>query len=307
MKKTKVAKILLISVIALLILDSGSAALQGSGAPNTCQVSGAFHQNLVSAVIGPSITLVSINAGGTNETIVTGTFRNNEYVDVYGVATATVTVNETYNEKLSSNRTLVPAQGTTEITITFNDLAFQRYYSCLMTFTPDPFATPIQSGTNPRATVPASSANGTNYSSIGIAIISITLIAVGAVTGFMMFKKMRFSEQKLKRFTSSEYQNWILQRLGGHASSGLDARKGIDGFTGTNVPIMIKQSDNIGKLQVQNFMNSIIQARARNGIIVAFGFDGEAQAACDRARMNRIEIKLATIKELIERKETALL
>jgi hypothetical protein len=40
---------------------------------------------------------------------------------------------------------------------------------------------------------------------------------------------------------------------------------------------------------------------------VAFGFDTEAQAASSRARMNRIEIKLVTVKELIERKETALL
>jgi hypothetical protein len=54
-------------------------------------------------------------------------------------------------------------------------------------------------------------------------------------------------------------------------------------------------------------MNAIIQLRARNGIIVAFGFDTEAQAAASRAKMNRIEIKLVTVKELIERKETVLL
>ncbi len=312
MKTNKVAKILLISVIVLLTVSCASAALQGSEASNAGKVTSTFQQVFVSAQVIPNVTLESIQAGGTNVTIVTGTFRNNEYVDVYGVATATVTVNGTYNEKLSSSRTLVPAQGTTAITITFDDLAFQRYYSCLMSFVGEPIGGSTQSGTetaNPTATVPLSggSTGSANYSSVGIAVISIALIGIVSIAGFMMFKKMRFSEQKVRRFTSSEYQNWILQRFGGHASSTLDSRKGIDGFTGANVPIMIKQSDNIGKLQVQNFMNAIIQTRARNGIIVAFGFDTEAQAASSRARMNRIEIKLVTVKELIERKETVLL
>lgn len=279
---------------------------------NASQRSSTFNQFLASAQIAPSVTLVSVQTGGTNTTIVTGTFKNNEYEDIYGIATATVTTNDTFTEKLSSSRTTIPAQGTTTITITFDDIPFQPYYSCLMSFAPEFITGPTESGTqttNPNGTAPGSSnsTGGANNSTIIIAIISIALIAVLSVTGFMMFKKMRFSEQKVRRFTSTEYQNWILKRLGGHASSALDSRKGIDGFTGSNEPIMIKQSDNISKLQVQNFMNAIIQIRARNGIVVAFGFDTEAQTAASRARMNKIEIKLVTVKQLIESKETVLL
>ena len=311
-KKTEVVKLLLISVIVLLTLNCASTAFQGPKATITGQRTSTFQQVLASAQVEPSVSLLSVQTGGTNVTIVTGTFRNNQYEDVYGIATATVTVNDTFSEKLSSSRTLIPAQGTATITITFDDIAFKPYYSCIMSITAEYASSPTESGTqtaNPNPTAPASagSKGGANYSSIIIALISVALIAVVSFTGFMMFKKTRFSEQKVRRFTSSEYQNWIMKRLGGHASSALDYRKGIDGFTGDNVPMMIKQSDNIGKLQVQNFMNAIIQSRARNGIIVAFGFDAEAQVAASRARMNRIEIKLVTVKELIERKETILL
>ena len=311
-KNLKVVKFLLISAIVLLTLNCASTSLQSPRAISNGQRSSTFQQVLVSAQIAPSVSLVNVQTGGTNTTIVTGTFKNNEYEDIYGIATATVTTNDTFTEKLSSSRTTIPAQGTITITITFNDLPFKPYYSCLMSFAPEFFTGPTDSGTqtaNPNAPTSGSGSSngGANNSSIIIAIISIAVIAVVSVTGFMAFKKMRFSEQKVRRFTSSEYQKWILQSLGGHASSALDSRKGIDGFTGANVPILIKQSDNIGKLQVQNFMNAIIQLRARNGIIVAFGFDTEAQAAASSAKMNRIEIKLVTVKELIERKETVLL
>jgi hypothetical protein len=311
-KNIKVVKFLLISVIVFLTLNCASTTLQDPRTISPSQRSSVFQHVFASAQIAPDVTLVNVQTGGTNTTIVTGTFKNNEYEDIYGIATATVTTNDTFTEKLSSSRTTIPAQGTTTITITFNDLPFKPYYSCLMSFAPEYITGPTESGTqtaNPNGNAPGSggSTGGANNSSIIIAIVSIAVIAVVSVTGFMMFKKMRFSEQKVRRFTSSEYQNWILKRLGGHASSALDSRKGIDGFTGSNEPIMIKQSDNISKLQVQNFMNAIIQTRARNGIIVAFGFDTEAQAAASRAKMNRIEIKLITVKELIERKETVLL
>ena len=86
-----------------------------------------------------------------------------------------------------------------------------------------------------------------------------------------------------------------------------DSRKGIDGFTGENLPIAIKQSDSLDRLQVDIFMNTLIQAKLRSGVIAAFGFTTEANAAVGRAKMNPIDIKLVTVKELIERKETALM
>jgi hypothetical protein len=315
LKKDKVIEVLLISAIVLLSLNFSSAMLQSPKSPDSAHLASPFQQVLVSAQVEPNVTLLGEQTGGTNVTTITGTFRNNEDVDVYGVATATVRANQSYTEELSSNRTLLPAQGTETITITFDDLPFKAYYSCLISFAAEPIAGPSgepETTATPSETAtttgnPSAAGGQANFASVGIAVISIAVVAVVSVTGFMMFRKTRLSEQKVRRFTSLEYQDWIMKRLRGHAGSVLDTRKGIDGFTGDNVPIMLKQSDNVGKLHVQNFMNTLTQARARSGIIVAYGFDNEAQAAATRARMNRIDIKLVTVKELIEHKETALL
>jgi hypothetical protein len=69
---------------------------------------------------------------------------------------------------------------------------------------------------------------------------------------------------------------------------------------------MIKQSDSVGRLQVDSFMNALTQAKVRNGVMVAFGYDSDAFAAVSRAKMNRIDIRLVTVKELIDHKDTLL-
>jgi archaellum component FlaF (FlaF/FlaG flagellin family) len=314
-KNHKVAKVSLIAFIVILTLNIASVQLQHSSDSGATQITSPFSQLFASAQEDSNVKLVSLQTGGTNVTTITGTFKNEGSDDVYIIAKATVRTNNTYIDEIDSSRTLVPAQGTVSITITFDDIPFQRQYQCLMPFTEESTTSP--SASEPEVTPAptagsggshsAATGGGSNLNSAIIAIVSVAVVAVIAGTGFMMFKKTRFSEQKVRRFTSSEYQDWVMKRLGGHAGSVLDTRKGIDGFTGDNVPIMLKQSDNVGKFEVQNFMNALVQTRARNGIIVAFGFDTEAHAVATRARMNRIDIKLVTVKELIDHKETALL
>jgi len=53
-------------------------------------------------------------------------------------------------------------------------------------------------------------------------------------------------------------------------------------------------------------MNALAQTKIRSGVIVAFGFNSEANAAASRARINRINTKLVTIKELIDHRESIL-
>jgi hypothetical protein len=315
LQKDKVVKASLITLIVILTLNVASAPLQHPSNSGPTQITSPFSQLFASAQEGSSVKLMNLQTGGTNVTTLTGTFKNEGSDDVYIIVKATVRTNNTYIEEIDSNRTLVPAQGTVSITITFDDIPFQRQYQCLMPFTEESTTSP--SASEPEVTPAptagsggshsAATGGGSNLNSAIIAIVSVAVVAVIAGTGFMMFKKTRFSEQKVRRFTSSEYQDWVMKRLGGHAGSVLDTRKGIDGFTGDNVPIMLKQSDNVGKFEVQNFMNALVQTRARNGIIVAFGFDTEAHAVATRARMNRIDIKLVTVKDLIDHKETALL
>jgi hypothetical protein len=315
MKKSKVFTILLILSVVFLILNVAFGASQHSKSSELVQITKPFLQIYASAYIQPNVSLVRITTGGgDNETDVTGTFKNNEDVDVFGVATATVTIQKGNAQKLFSDRTRLPAQEEVSIKLIFVDLPFERYYSCLMSFAAEPLESSTEGETGTQTTSPKATASNNakpaegalDFGTIGVLVIGFAAIAAASFTGVIMFRKTRLSEQKVRRFTSYEYQDLIMKRLGGHSSSVSDSRKGIDGFTSSNVPVMIKQSDSVGKLQVQNFMNAIIQLKARNGIIIAFGFDGEAQAAASRARMNRIDIKLVTVKELIEHKETVL-
>jgi hypothetical protein len=322
LKKTKIVMILLMAVLVFSVLNvAASALLQFLGYSGTGKITS---QSILASAstVQPNITLIQIQRGGDRwATNVTGIFQNNEKVDVYGVATATVGISTSETKTQSSNRTLIPAGQNVWILISFQGLPYENFYACSIKFA----AEPIQGSTSGGATTGdgtgttgsgnggttkktgTTAGGGFNFASVGIPIIGVAVVVVGGVTGFMLLKKMKLSEQKVRRFTSYEYQDWVMQRLGGRAGSVLDSRKGIDGFTGDNTPIAIKQSDSVGRLQVDSFMNAIIQTRARHGVMVAFDFDTEALAAVNRAKMNRIDIKLLTVKELIEHRETAMI
>ena len=272
-----------------------------------------------SGVLQPSVTRLNLIAGGNRvQTNVTGGFQNNENVEVCGVATATVkSQTDTYTD--TSERIRLLPNGAAVVTVTFDNLKYENFYACLISFTAEDISCPACSGTGAGSQVNCPDCGGTgyvtesaiggiNFASVGAPIIGVAAVAVGALAAVVVVKKRKLSEEKIRGFTSFDYQNWVIQRLSGHGGSTLDSRKGIDGFTGDGTPIAIKQSDNVGKLHIDNFMNAIMQMKAKRGIIVAFGFDKEAYAAVSRMKMNyRIEIKMVTVKELIEHKETALL
>ncbi len=275
-----------------------------------------FSQLVSAEFVQPSVTRVNIQVGGDQvSTNVAGAFKNNEAVDVYGVATAVVTLSNTPGDSLtaSSDRTLIKAGETVWITVNVR-VPFEPYHAHVITFAAEPISAPA--GTGSQTTSPSyggtgqtgskTSGKGFDFASIAFPVAGIVVVALGSVGGFVMFKKTRLSEQKVRRFTSYEYQDWVMQRLGARAGSALDSRKGIDGFTGENLPVSIKQSDSVDRLQVDLFMNALAQTKIRRGVMVAFGFNSEANAAVNRASMNRIEIKLLTIKELINHKESIL-
>ena len=300
-KKSKVANVILVSVLVFSILTVGVSMLS----------------QIVSAqYVQPNVTRVNIQASGDQiSTNVAGAFKNNEAVDVYGVATAVVTLSNTPGDSLtaSSDRTLIKAGETVWITVNVH-VPFEPYHAHVITFVAEPISAPV--GTGSQTTIPSyggtgqtggnTPSKGFNFASVAFPIVGIVVVALGSIGGFVMFKKTRLSEQKVRRFTSYEYQDWVLQRLGARAGSALDSRKGIDGFTGENLPVSIKQSDSVDRLQVDLFMNALAQTKIRRGVMIAFGFNSEANAAVSRASMNRIEIKLVTIKELIGHRESIL-
>jgi stage V sporulation protein SpoVS len=272
-----------------------------------------------SGVIQPKVTKVRLLVGKSpTQTNVSGIFHNSENVEVYGVATATV---NTQVKILTgaSNRTLLPPNSDVMITVSFDKLTYEGYYASMIDLTVEQIACPACSGSGAGSVVDCPDCDGTGYitegaivgldfAGVGVPVIGVAVVTAVAGVGLFVVKKRRLTEQKVRSFTSFEFQKWVLGRLKGTGASVLDARKGIDGFTGDGTPIVAKQSDNVGKVQVDGFLNSVMQAKAKSGIMVAFGFDKEASAAVIRGRMNyHVAVKLVTVKELLERKEMVLL
>ena len=247
--------------------------------------------------------------------------QNNVAYDVNGTVTVTLkTAQNPTGTTKTSDVVTVPAQQSIWTVVDFSSLEYDPAFATSVSFTAQTTSSSSStssstsgtgtSGSNGNGYTYANTSSGGagfNFASLTLPVSAVVVVLFCAVGGVFVLKKRGVSEQKVKRFTSYELQDWVLQRLHGHAGSVLDSRKGIDGFTGDNLPIAIKQSDSLDRLQVDIFMNTLIQAKLRSGIIVAFGFTTEANAAVSRAKMNRIDIKLVTVKELIDHKETALM
>lgn len=76
---------------------------------------------------------------------------------------------------------------------------------------------------------------------------------------------------------------------------------GIDGWVDLDVPIQVKQSENIGRNVVDNFETAIRWLNKTRGVIVAFSFGSGAYAEAARAHNEeRLEIKLKTVDEILK-------
>jgi hypothetical protein len=134
----------------------------------------------------------------------------------------------------------------------------------------------------------------------GVTIIGIFAIIGLIITGTVLIKRNKTSENDLRKMSSYEFKNWIIQKLSGRTSEVRDSRVGIDGFNSDGDPIQIKQSDNIGKSEVYKFAIELSKKKLRRGIIVAFSFDENAVEGIIGARQNfRIIIRTLTTKELL--------
>jgi|WetSurMetagenome_2_1015567.scaffolds.fasta_scaffold41701_3 hypothetical protein len=135
-----------------------------------------------------------------------------------------------------------------------------------------------------------------NFASLTLPAIVVGVCAVGGVSTVVLMKKRRVSESSLRRMSSIEFQNWVVKRLGGTAGSG----GGIDGYTLSGTPVMIKQSDDVDRMTVEKFAAELARSRKRQGMIVAFGFGGDAIRGKVRAKMSyRLDVEMVTVSELI--------
>ena len=136
---------------------------------------------------------------------------------------------------------------------------------------------------------------------ISVPAIGVGAVAVVAVAAVVVVKKRKVSEKDLRKLPPTEFQNWVLKKMGGKSSSQGDARMGIDGYTIEGHPIAVKQADNIDRNVIEHFAAAMGRRNAKNGTIVAFSFGTDAVRGRVRAKMSYgLEIQMVTVKELIE-------
>ena len=266
------------------------------------------------------------NEGGV---IVQGTFQNEEDVGVYGTPVAEVDAfSQTYTN--SGSPTYFPPHERIKVTMTvrgieYNDykyLSGQRFILGRMLLSEiDDITCPVCDGTGfvtcPECGGALIDGEGGEYDGGGReqrqdvpisfpvdwTIVGVGVVAAVAIAAIVVVRRKKATEKDLRILSPIEFQNWVVQRLSGKASSLRDSRIGIDAYTAEGHPIQIRQSDNIDRNAIENFASVMGRIKAKNGVIIAFSFADDAIRGIVRARMNyRVEIKKVTVKELIESK-----
>jgi len=144
-----------------------------------------------------------------------------------------------------------------------------------------------------------------SLSGLGPLIIGGVVIAVVAacLAVFVVLKKRRVSEKKLRKMSSGEFQRWVLKKMDGTPASSTDLSLGIDGFSRSNEPIAIKHSSPVGMAAIDSFAAALRQRKYVSGTIVAFEFSSDAIRSKIRARTTyRVNIDMLTVQDLLNRR-----
>jgi len=107
-----------------------------------------------------------------------------------------------------------------------------------------------------------------------------------------------------------EFQNWVvIDKMRANLSRKKIGDMGLDGYYPKSIlteeaGIQVKQSEGVGRNVVDNFETAIKRAGYKKGYIVAFSFGKGAYEEVARIKnKGELEIKLITVKELLEKKK----
>ncbi len=146
----------------------------------------------------------------------------------------------------------------------------------------------------------AIAANDTTPWIIGGVVAAVVVAGVG-VGLFFLLKRGHTNEKGLRKLSERDFHDWVLKKVGGRSATSADEALGLNGFTSTGLPLAIKQSDSVNMNTIDLFASSVARSKARNGVIVAFGFSDDAIRGKVRARRNYgLDIQMVTVRELVE-------
>jgi site-specific DNA-methyltransferase (adenine-specific) len=129
------------------------------------------------------------------------------------------------------------------------------------------------------------------------------------------------TEQELRRYPAFEFENWAVVALGGIPNKAQVGDLGIDGriypvsampelrvkenvemdFMDVWYPIQVKQTDQVGRPDIDAFETAMQRAKRKLGYFVGFEFSGDALFEIDRfRRQSGCEIKPLTVREILD-------
>jgi adenine-specific DNA-methyltransferase len=129
------------------------------------------------------------------------------------------------------------------------------------------------------------------------------------------------TEQELRKYPAFEFENWAVVALGGIPNKAQVGDLGIDGriypvsampelrvkenvemdFMDVWYPIQVKQTDKVGRPDIDAFETAMQRANRKLGYFVGFDFTGDALFEIDRFRRTTgCEIKPLTVREILD-------
>jgi hypothetical protein len=129
------------------------------------------------------------------------------------------------------------------------------------------------------------------------------------------------TEQELRKYPAFEFENWAVVALGGIPNKAQVGDLGIDGriypvsampelrvkenvemdFMDVWYPIQVKQSDKVGRPDIDAFETAMQRAKRKLGYFVGFEFSRDALFEIDRfRRQTGCEIKPLTVQEILD-------
>ena len=114
---------------------------------------------------------------------------------------------------------------------------------------------------------------------------------------------------EVRKLEPFEFQNWVVRdKMRANVSRKKVGDMGLDGYYPRSVlteeaGIQVKQSDGVGRNVVDNFETALKRQNYKKGYIVAFSFTKGAYEEVARVKKEGLEIKLITVKDLLEKKK----
>lgn len=141
---------------------------------------------------------------------------------------------------------------------------------------------------------------GIDISPTAMGIIERRLVKANGVPPTVV--GMPTTETALRELHHFEFQNWVIQSMQGSHSPRKVKDGGIDGWTFfRRDPIQVKQSDKVGRPEVDKFETAIERDGKEAGCIVAFSFTKDAHEEVARVRAKKgLEIELLTARDILK-------